>query len=223
MATVSVRYMSNLAWIARGEAGIPREYHERLLQQSPSAEETRPDGSHRYAEHGRGLIVCHALDVDQHDGGAEHFRQLADRSVERRTQVDVTQNVCMRADGRHALLLRRERFELRVITAVIHTTAFSFPKPEKNVPADGEEPLSALAARLEGVPGSVCAEKCLLDDVVGVRLVARHGEREAVDIVEPRQCFNLKAFRVDAIWRGGGSNSSHERPRCARTRPREGC
>ena len=79
-----------------------------------------------------------------------------------------------------------QRFELRIITAVIHTTAFSFPKPQKNIATDGKEPFAALAPGLEGVPGSIGTEERLLDDVVGVGLVARHGERESVHVIEPR-------------------------------------
>src|SRR6185312_1173713 len=212
MATVcvTVRYMSHLARSLRGESRVSPVYHERFLQQSPSAEETRPDRSDRDAEHGRCFIVCHSFDVYQHDGRPKDFGQLSDCALERRPQIDTAQDVDMFRGRTNALLRRCQRFELRIITAVIHTTAFSFPKTQKNISTDGEEPFAALAARLEGVPGSVCTEEGLLDYVVGVGFIAGHGERESVDVIEPGQRFNLEASRVHAMRLGCGYRSVHE-------------
>ena len=42
------------------------------------------------------------------------------------------------------------------------------------------------------MPGAERAEEGVLDDVIRVCFVAREGEGESIDVVDPRNCFSLE-------------------------------
>jgi hypothetical protein len=63
---------------------------------------------------------------------------------------------------------------------------------EKRVSADREQPTPGVAAALECVPRPIGPHVRVLDQILGIGAVAGERQREAIDIVEPRQRLLLE-------------------------------
>ena len=94
----------------------------------------------------------------------------------------------------------------RVLLAVLEIDRRPLPlaRAQEHVATDREEPAAAVGAGDESMPGPVGAEKGLLHHVVGVRLLAREREREAIDVVEPRERVPLEGGVSCDIAGGAG-------------------
>src|SRR5262249_9378406 len=85
-------------------------------------------------------------------------------------------------------------------------------RTQKNVSANREKPAAAVASRQVRMPRPEGAEEGVLDHVVGVRFVARQGERESIDIVDPRNRFALEGDglfqRSLSVWHASNQLTS---------------
>ena len=97
------------------------------------------------------------------------------REIESRQHVVGALTRSRARTGRHRIDLRRLE---------LHRRQIPLARTQKHVPADREQPASAVAARQIGMPGPVGPKEGVLNDVIGVALVARERQSEPSTVLE---------------------------------------
>jgi hypothetical protein len=163
-----------------------------------------PHRTDRHTHHFRRRLVREILDVHEDHRRAERLRELVERIAKRGREVQPRVDVVItsltgcsvhRAGGDCVLL------------AVLEVDRRPLPlaRAQEDVATDREEPTTAVRAGDESMPRPIGAQKGLLHHVVGIRLLARERQREAIDVVEPRERVALEGGISCDIAGGTGS------------------
>jgi pyrroloquinoline quinone biosynthesis protein B len=141
------------------------------------------------------------FNVDEHHGRTEWLLEPVEGIRERRREVEAGQNALVAGNGAVILAdIVGHRFDVAVLQ--FDLVAGALAGAEKRVTTYREQPTAGVASALERVPRSIGAEKRFLNDVVGIGFISGQGQRESVDVVEPRQCLLLETTVIFELFLG---------------------
>lgn len=154
---------------------------ERRLQFAPGFVDAPCDRPGRRAEDGRRLVVGAPVDADEDEGRPQGLAQAVDALT--KGAVELFALGVARGIGLGARAgLGEEPVEPRILH--VDARALGSTRPEqvqREVHRDAVNPGVRLAPPVEAGEGLVRADEGLLGDVLGLRPIAQHMEREAVD------------------------------------------
>src|SRR5947209_830438 len=204
--------------------GSHRSFGQLLLQDTPTAVQTRHHGTDRDVEDLRRVLVAEVADVDEHDRVAEVMRHRRERS----------DRVVLRESLDHALLVRvrlpRRLLELVVEEVVAFLERLAVGRAlsaaaaiDVQVGENSQEPGAQVRARREGAPAAEGARVGLLHQILGLLAGGHEAPSDSVDLIGKCKRVLLKTnavagvlrepssvFRGDLAHRGHPSNGSFE-------------